>query len=51
MSGVLALLAIGAVALGIASLLEKSKCPACKTTVEKKQTRCSNCGAVLRWGY
>jgi len=47
--GILGVLAIGAVALGIASLLQKPKCPTCKTVLTGKPTHCPQCGSVLIW--
>jgi len=47
--GILGLLAIGAVILGISSLLQNQKCPSCKTMLKNKPAECPNCGSILRW--
>jgi len=47
--GILGLLAIGAVILGISSLLQNPKCPSCKTVLRNKPTHCPQCGVILRW--
>jgi len=47
--GLGALLAIGLVILGIAAVLDKPKCPACKNKLDGKPSSCPFCRTPLYW--
>jgi len=44
-----ALIAIGLVILGIASALDKPKCPVCKNKLDGKPRYCPYCNTSLTW--
>lgn len=46
---ILGAIAIGLIALGLAGFFAKTKCPACKTTLQNKPPRCPHCRTTLRW--
>jgi len=49
MSYIWGLVALGLVILGLSGAFSKTKCPACKITLQGKPTICPNCRTPLAW--
>ncbi len=45
----LGVIAIGLIALGLSGFFAKTKCPACKNTLQNKPPTCPHCRTPLKW--